>query len=117
MGIISLSNALATAAAISVLAGNASIHTEKCVYQHQEIPEIAQYTWHDSEINLLIFSRICPSGLNGPFLGPAGREGWCGVGGVHCTDEACLNCSTDYIPFIPGVTMTSTNQLHRTSAL
>ena len=64
-----------------------------CLLLPRDIPEIAWYSGYDSEINLPIFSRICPSGLNGPYLGASGRSG---IGVVHCIDGMYLNNSTDY---------------------
>ena len=60
---------------------------------HQEIPEIAGYFRHGSEISLPVFPRICSSGLNRPDLGTSERSG---VGVVHCADGAGLNYLTDY---------------------
>lgn len=34
-------------------------------HQHQEMPGIAWCSWHGSEVALPLFSRICPSGLDG----------------------------------------------------
>lgn len=60
---------------------------------HQEIPEIAGYSCHESEIIFPVFPRICSSGLNRPDLGTS--EG-SGVGVGHCVDGAGLTYLTDY---------------------
>ena len=100
LGIISLSNILATSAAISVLVGNASNR----VPQHQEIPKTAWCSWHDSEINLPIFPRICLSDLNGPYLRASGGGVLCRWGMFHLSDWLCFSSQE--------LTVTSTNQLY-----
>ena len=112
LGIISSSNALTTSVAVSVLAGNASIHLENASTS-TEIPEIAWYSRHDSEINLPIFPRICPSGLNGPYLGPFGGL----VLELFIVQMGHVSTIWLIILFMPEVTMTSTNLLYRTSLL
>lgn len=89
--LIPFSNALAPSAAISVFRGNASIRPEKCPLS-SKIPEIAQYSLHDSEINLPVFSRACRFNPNGLYLGVSKGSGV----GIHCADRAGLNYPTDY---------------------
>lgn len=55
--------------------------------------EITKYAPPDSEINLPISPRICPSSLNGSYLGTSGGSG---VGVIYCANGSCLNCLTDY---------------------
>ena len=58
------------------------------------ISEIAWYSQHDNEINLPMFSRVCPSGLNRSFLGDSGASG---VGVIYCANGASVNYPTDYV--------------------
>ena len=91
-GVISFSNALHTLAAFSIILGDTSVHpkhpftgTERCLkFQH------------DCESSLLVFHRICYSGLNGPYLGVGWSLGASGVGVVHYIDGACHNYPTNY---------------------
>ena len=51
-------------------------------------------SWHDSEINLPVFSRLCSPGLNGPYLEASEESGF---EVVYCTGETNLNYLTDNI--------------------
>ena len=70
LGSISFCNALATSAAISVVAGNASIHSEHVSTSTER--ELKLPVLSACEISLPVFPGICPSGLNGPNLGSLG---------------------------------------------
>ena len=56
------------------------------------ISEIAWYSQHDNEINLPVFSRVCPSGLNRSSLGASGASG---VGVIYCANGASVNYPID----------------------
>ena len=67
------------------------------------------YSWHDYEINLPVFPRICPSALNGPYI-------WGLLGGLVL---GMFTVQMEKVPtieliifFIPGVTVTLTNHLY-----
>ena len=58
------------------------------------ISEIVRNSQCDSEITLSVFSRVCPSGLNGSYLGASGGSD---VGVIYCTNGAGLNYPTNYV--------------------
>ena len=81
--------------------------------EHQEIPDTDWYTQH-AEKSVSIFPRICPSGLNGPYLGTSGAWGEL-VLGLFIMQMGHVSTTWLIILFMQRVTKTSTNQLLRAS--
>lgn len=74
------------------------------MHPERPAPDIASLPLHDGEISWPVFSRMCPSGLNGPFLVPL----WGYVLGVFIVQMGEVSAIQLVIVFI-GVTTTSAN--------